>query len=290
MSLYPNLPLSQLCKTRNEDGCWKRFFFANIFSGILHGLLKYNRVEDLIERLLEAKHNVQKCVKNFLENVFTQKGLGFRASSDKFSGWTEYDSLILGNLSPRSVQNVTFHEIHVVLLNDLSERTLLWVARVNQELMQTLHTAINTAAFTGFQVLSTRIRGREIISPHFKTLDESILRAAESVINNFFTLHNPYPISRKEKYNRSRSLFIDCVYSNSMNSLFDANFVRVSHEKTIMMMTRTRKTTLAALGSPQSPSTMSTETANPTKIGVSTYTHSLRLKIFTTSPTTKRTG
>ena len=190
-------------------------------------LLKYNRVEDLIERLLEAKHNVHKSVRNFLQNVFTQKIV---ASSDKFSGWTEYDSLILGNLSPRSVQKLTFQEIHTVLLNDLSERTLLWVARVNQELMQTLHTAINTAAFTGFQVLSTRIRGRDIISPHFKTLDESVLRAAENVINNFFTLHNPYPISRKEEHNRSKSLFIDFSYSNSMNSLFDANFVRVSHE------------------------------------------------------------
>ena len=172
-------------------------------------LLKYNRVEDLIERLLEAKHNVHKSVRNFLQNVFTQKIV---ASSDKFSGWTEYDSLILGNLSPRSVQKLTFDEIHTVLLNDLSERTLLWVARVNQELMQTLHTAINTAAFTGFQVLSTRIRGRDIISPHFKTLDESVLRAAENVINNFFhytILTHP----RKEEHNRSKSLFIDS-YSN----------------------------------------------------------------------------
>lgn len=190
-------------------------------------MLKYDRVEQLVENMLLAKINVHACVKDFLKNVFAQKIL---ATSERYTGWTQYDSLILGNLSPRSIQEFTFHQIHTVLLNDTDERTLLWVARVNQELMQNLYTAINMSAFTGFQVLSTRILGRDIISPHFKTLDEAVSRAAETIVDNFFTLHSPYPISRKEQYDRSQSLYIDSSYANSMNSLFDANFVRVAHE------------------------------------------------------------
>lgn len=190
--------------------------------------VEYPSVCNLVELLFRAKMHTHETVRDFLRNVFAQKVM---TVSQVHSGWTEYDCLMLGNLSPRCMQEIVFEQIHNVVLNDNRDRTLLWVARTTQEFLQTLQTAINTAATVGFQVLSTRIAHAVIVSPQYKTLDEAILRAAGNVVDTFFTLREPRPISQEEQMQRSSSLYIDASYANTMHDLFASNFVRLTYQQ-----------------------------------------------------------